>query len=79
MELRRVDWGPLLQDEENGGSLVPIFALAHEHDPDPEMRSYKEPLVRKLRENLLVGMAAGVMRIYRYFKEAEIYDWGCGS
>ena len=24
------------------GWLVPIFALAHEHDPDPEMRPYKE-------------------------------------
>jgi uncharacterized protein len=44
-ELRRVDWGPLLQDEEDAGSLVPIFALAHEHDPDPEMRSYKEPVI----------------------------------
>ena len=69
IELRRVDWGPLLQDEENAGSLVPIFALAHEHDPDPEMRPYKEPVSAKLREDLLVGIAAGAMRIYRYFRK----------
>jgi uncharacterized protein len=72
MELRRENWGPLLDDEENGGSLVPIFALAHEHDPDPEMRSYKEPVSAELREILIVGIAAGVMKIYRYFKEQRL-------
>jgi uncharacterized protein len=72
MELRRENWGPLLDDEENGGSLVPIFALAHEHDPDPEMRPYKEPVSAELREILLVGIAAGVMKIYRYFKEQRL-------
>jgi uncharacterized protein len=30
----------LVNDEERGGALVPILALAHEHDPDPEMRPY---------------------------------------
>ena len=72
MELRRENWGPILDDEENGGSLVPIFALAHEHDPDPETRSYKEPVSAELREKLIVGIAAGVMRIYRYFKERRL-------
>jgi uncharacterized protein len=48
---------------------VPIFALAHEHHPDPEMRSYEKPISAELREKLIVGMAAGVMTIYRYFKE----------
>src|SRR3954470_23804622 len=33
MDLRRADWAELLDDEEHGGALVPIFALAHEHDP----------------------------------------------
>jgi yecA family protein len=44
MELRKKDWAPLVDDDENGGSLVPIFALAYEHDPDPEMRSYEKPI-----------------------------------
>src|SRR5262249_31219950 len=72
MELRREDWGPLLEDDENGGSLVPIFALAHENDPDPEMRSYEEPVTEELREKLIVNIAAGVMRIYRYFQEQRL-------
>src|SRR4051812_40853581 len=29
MGLRRSDWAELLDDEEHGGALVPIFALAH--------------------------------------------------
>jgi uncharacterized protein len=72
MELRREDWAPLLDDDENGGSLVPIFALAHEQDPDPELRSYNEPISAELREKLIVGMAAGVMTIYRYFEEQRV-------
>jgi uncharacterized protein len=41
MNLRREDWVVLFDDENHGGSPVPILALAHEHDPDPEMRPYK--------------------------------------
>jgi uncharacterized protein len=72
MELRREDWGPLIDDEENGGSLVPIFALAHEHDPDPELRSYAKPISTELREKLIIGAAAGVMQIYRYFETRRL-------
>ena len=68
MELRKNDWATLVSDDENGGSLVPIFALAHEHDPDPEMRSYDKPVSPELREKLIIGAAAGVIRIYRYFQ-----------
>ena len=70
MELRREGWAELLGDDEFGGSLVPIFALAHEHHPDPEMRPYKEPISAEQREKLIIGAAAGVMAIYDYF-EAE--------
>jgi len=68
MEMRRRDWSPLLDDENHAGALVPIFALAHELDPDPEMRPYKEPIDAELREKLIVGAAAGVMAIYDYFE-----------
>lgn len=44
MQLGKAEWGTLLNDDDYGGSLVPIFALAHENDPDPEMRPYKEPI-----------------------------------
>jgi uncharacterized protein len=68
MNLRHADWVALLEDEDHGGSLVPILALAHEHDPDPEMRPYKEPISAERREKLLIGVAAGVMNIYKYFR-----------
>jgi uncharacterized protein len=70
--LRRDDWSTLFNDENRGGSLVPIFALAHEHDPDPQMRPYKEPISADRREKLIIGVAAGVMNIYKYFRTHHI-------
>ena len=70
MGLRREDWSALFEDEDHGGSLVPIFALAHEHDP--EMRPYKEPISAERREKLIISAAAGVMNIYRYFRTHHV-------
>ena len=67
MELRRDGWNDLVHDEDHGGSLIPIFILVHEHDPDPELRPYPEPVSAEQRENLIVHLAAGVMYIYKYF------------
>jgi uncharacterized protein len=75
MALRSADWLELLDDEEHGGSLVPIFALAHEHHPDPELRPYGAPIDAQRREQLIVGIAAGVMAIYRYFARSDA--WRC--
>jgi uncharacterized protein len=47
--------------------LVPILALAYEHDPDPEMRPYKDDIDAERREKLILGVAAGVTAIYEYF------------
>ena len=44
MKLRKEGWAELFDDEDRGGLLVPILALAHEHDPDPGLRPYKEPM-----------------------------------
>ena len=74
MELRKAEWDALLNDEDHGGWLVPIFALAHEHDPDPEMRPYTEPISDEAREKLIVGAAAGVMGIYRYFEAQRLME-----
>jgi len=74
MELRRTEWAALLSDEEHGGWLVPILALAHEHDPDSEMRPYKEPITAEAREKLIVGAAAGVTGIYRYFEAQRLVE-----
>jgi len=67
MEMRRDAWAVLMDDEEHAGSLIPIFALAHEHNPDPEMRPYNEPISAEMREKLIVGAAAAVAAIYAYF------------
>ena len=68
MEFGKDDWALLLEDEDHGGSLVPIFALANENNPDPEMRPYQDPISTELRDTLITGAAAGTMQIYHYFK-----------
>jgi uncharacterized protein len=65
--LHHESWRELFDDEEYGGPLIPILILAHEHDPDPEMRPYKDTIDVERRENLILGIAAGVIAIYRYF------------
>ena len=74
MEFHREQWAKLLGDEENGGWLVPILALAHENDTDPDTRSYKEPISAEQREKLIVGAAAGVTGIYRYFEAQRLVE-----
>ena len=74
MEFGREDWTVLLEDEDHGGSLVAIFALANEHNPDPKMRPYKDPISAELRETLIVSAAAGATQIYRYFKAQRLLD-----
>ena len=71
MEFHKEQWAILLADEAHGGWLIPIFALATEHHPDPKMRPYKEPISAELREKLIVGAAAGVTGIYPHFKEQQ--------
>src|SRR6202051_3857015 len=74
MELRRTDWAVLLDDEKHSGCLVPIFALAHEHDPAPEKRPYNDAISAEEREKLIVGAAAGVTGIYRYFEAQRLVE-----
>jgi uncharacterized protein len=72
MNFGNEEWAALLDDEDRGGSLVPILILAHEHDPDPELRPYKEPVSAERREKLIIGAAAGVMNIYKYFRTHHV-------
>ena len=74
MEFHKEQWAALLADEEHGGWLVPIFALGTEHSPDPAMRPYKEPVSAERREKLIVGAAAGVTGIYRYFEAQRLVE-----
>jgi uncharacterized protein len=74
MQVHPAGWSLLVDDEDNGGSLVPIFALAHENDPDPSLRPYKEPISVEKREHLIAAAAAGVMRIYQYFEATRLLE-----
>ena len=56
-----------------------FFALAHEHDPDPAMRPYKEPISAEMRDRLIVGVAAGVKKIYKYFEAQRSLGAGLQS
>jgi hypothetical protein len=56
-----------VDDKEHDYLLVPILVLAHEHDPDPEMRPLKCNIDVERREKLILGIATGVTAIYRYF------------
>ena len=66
-ELRKDIWSEMFEDEERGGSIVPIFGLAFENHSDPELRPFKEPVDDEKREELLIGAAAGVMRMHQDF------------
>ena len=59
-------WAELVNDDDNGGCLVPMMMLCHEHDEDPEMRP--EPISTEKREEVIAHMAAGLLQAYRYFR-----------
>jgi uncharacterized protein len=66
VDFHHADWEELFVDELYS-PLIPILALAYEHDPDPEMRPYKDVIDAERRERLIIGAAAGAAAIYEYF------------
>jgi uncharacterized protein len=66
MDMRHDGWAKLLDDEEQGGCVIPMMALYHEHDDDPAMRP--EPISPEKREEIIVHMTAGLVGAYRYFR-----------
>lgn len=59
------DWQELLNDEDHGGSIIPMLMLFHEHDEDEETRT--NPISVEQREDIIMHMIAGLAHIYRYF------------
>lgn len=60
-------WGDLIHDEEKGGIFVPLFALAHEHDPDPELRP--NPIGDDQRDLMLATISASLSFVFKYFAQ----------
>jgi uncharacterized protein len=65
--LRRDSWEKLVNDEEHWDRLTPVILLAHEHDPDPELRG-KVPITPDKREEILCHMAVCTLMIYDFFR-----------
>jgi uncharacterized protein len=63
--MRPEGWSELINDEEQGGSIIPILMLHHEHHADPELRP--PPIAADRRQAILEHMVAGILMIYRYF------------
>lgn len=64
-------WREIFRNDKAFGLMIPILALHHEHDPNPELRSYAEPVSTERREKLLAGLSASVMEIYRLLAPAR--------
>jgi uncharacterized protein len=58
-------WRELIDDPDHGGAVLPVMALAHEHDPDPAMRP--EPIGDERRVAMVTYMAAGLHEAWRCF------------
>jgi len=69
MEMRHDSWSGVVQDEAHGACLLPMMMLCHEHDEDPEMRP--GTITPEKRETVIVHMAAGLMGVYRYFRQSR--------
>jgi len=67
--MRRQSWADLIEDEENGGLMIPVMAFYFEHDDDPELRP--GPFDDDKREDLLTHMIASILKIYRYLEPAR--------
>ena len=72
MQARPGSWSDLLNSEEEGGCVLPMMMLAHEHDPDPEMRP--PPMDTEKRQEVIATMIAGLTRAYRYFEPHRRVD-----
>ena len=65
------DWREFFWNEANFGLMIPVLALFHEHDEDPEMRPYAEPISSERREKLIAGLSSSVTDIHRRLASAR--------
>jgi uncharacterized protein len=77
MQMRHDGWAELVNDEEHGGCLIPMMMLYHEHDQDPDVRP--DPITPEKREQVIAGMAAGLLGAYQYFRSEREADAGIHS
>jgi uncharacterized protein len=66
VHMRSEAWAKVINDEEQCGWMLPVLMLYHEHDEDPELRP--GPIGPEKRDEIIVQMAAGIVRAFRYFR-----------
>jgi len=74
VSLCREAWEEIFEDEDKFAILLPVLALAHENDPDPELRSWKTPPNRELREQLLAGLSVATQKLNDYFRSRRMRE-----
>jgi len=65
MNQRLERWLPIIEDKHRSEWLLPMYALAREHDPDASLRT--GPLTLELREGVIPRLALGLEKAYRFF------------
>jgi uncharacterized protein len=69
VDMRQEAWAEVISDDEQCGWMLPVMMLYHEHDEDPELRP--GPIGPEKRDELIVQMAAGIVRAHRYFRSGR--------
>ena len=76
--LRPKDWDRFFDldlDDAEDSYLFPIFVLASERDPDPEMRPFDKPLSNDAKREFLKYAVVGIKKIYDAFEnDRRRYD-----
>jgi uncharacterized protein len=67
IDLCREAWNEIFEDDDRFAILLPVMTLAHENDPDPDLRPWKAPPDRELREQVLAGLSVATQRLHDYF------------
>ena len=65
IEQRLECWQPLIADDAYAAAVLPMMILAHDGDPDPSLRP--PPILAQERHDLILQVAAGLIRARRYF------------
>ena len=68
IHLCRDAWDEIFKDEDKFAMLLPVLALAHENDPDEEMRTWKTPPDPELRQKVLIGLSVAAQQLFDYFR-----------
>lgn len=76
IELSGEGWDEILssEDEDKFAMILPVLALAHENDPDPELRTWETPPDEERRKEVIAGLCLTAKMIYDYFRPHRLRE-----